>query len=91
MDVDDVEAQHHYVRLLLRAEEEMVAADQHLEDVEAGAHPARVVSGAQPLCHLQSLDVADEKLKMARKIILITQVMPRIIQRASKYYCVLIC
>ena len=63
MHINDVVAQQDDIHLLGGAQVEQLAADQHLQDVNACPHPAGVMGGFEPKCHLQSRDLAAQKLK----------------------------
>ena len=53
VDVDDELSQLHHIFLLLRAEKKPTAANDHLQDVQAGAHPSGVVGIAQAASHFE--------------------------------------
>ena len=62
MYVNYEEDEHEDVGLLLRAEREILAGEEHLQDMNEVPHPASMVSGAESPCHLQNASFPNQKL-----------------------------
>ena len=62
MDENDVERKHQDVFLLLGTEYEVLADNQHLQDVEAASHPTGMVCSMEPIRHLQGGRMAGKEL-----------------------------
>ena len=62
MDIDDEKRHHHDILLLFRAEREMLADENHLENIDEIPHPPGVVCGVQPLRHFELTSLPGEKL-----------------------------